>query len=293
MSNSEIYLTSFYFIITTFSTVGYGDISGGCTYEKIFCLIVMVFGVTAFGAGISSLTNLLQTYDTENAKLQEKVLMLNRIYKEYCLPLRLYENVKKSLHYQYNNDIEDLLKFTEQLPQDLRIEVSMFIFERTFKQINFFKNKPLRFIAWICPLLRPLIKAVDQYIFFEKEEMTCIYFYRKGKAGYVLPRQNNMTYVELNRGYHFGVSCIAGSFIDRSDWSMDNIIDRWIITYRDSLRHQFTVQCQDQCEMLTLSISDLIMMRNEFYETYCQLFDNVGNILIRLFRIRIKAINLW
>lgn len=93
----------------------------------------MIVGVTAFAAGTSSLTNLLQSYDHENARLQEKVLMLNRIYKDYCLPLKLYENVKKSLRYQYKNDIEDLLKFVEQLPQDLRIEVSLFIFEKTFK----------------------------------------------------------------------------------------------------------------------------------------------------------------
>lgn len=59
----------------------------------------MVIGVTAFAAGTSSLTNLLQSYDQENAKLEEKVQLLNRIYKEYQLPLRLYENVKKSLKY--------------------------------------------------------------------------------------------------------------------------------------------------------------------------------------------------
>lgn len=94
MSNSERYLTSFYFIITTFSTVGYGDISATNTIEKIFCILIMCFGVTAFALGTSELTNLISTYDQENAKLQEKILLLNRIYKEYFLPLKLYENVK-------------------------------------------------------------------------------------------------------------------------------------------------------------------------------------------------------
>ena len=37
--------------------------------------------------------------------------MLNRIYKEYQLPLKLYENVKKSLKYQYKNDMGFLQKF--------------------------------------------------------------------------------------------------------------------------------------------------------------------------------------
>ena len=53
------YLTSFYFIITTFSTVGYGDISANNPTEKIFCILVMIVGVTAFAAGTSTLTNLL------------------------------------------------------------------------------------------------------------------------------------------------------------------------------------------------------------------------------------------
>ena len=63
MSKTSLYLTSFYFIITTFSTVGYGDISANNTYETIFCIIVMCVGVTAFAAGTSTLTNLLQTFD--------------------------------------------------------------------------------------------------------------------------------------------------------------------------------------------------------------------------------------
>ena len=67
--------------------------------EKTFCIIVMVVGVTAFAAATSSLTNLLQSYDMDNSKLEEKIQMLNRIYKEYCLPLKLYENVKKSLKF--------------------------------------------------------------------------------------------------------------------------------------------------------------------------------------------------
>lgn len=155
----------------------------------------MVIGVTAFAAGTSSLTNLLQSYDMENAKLEEKVQLLNRIYKEYQLPLRLYENVKKSLKYQYKNDIDDILNFVEELPQDLRIEMSLFIFEKTFKQILFFRSRPLSFVAWICPLLKPLVKLNDQYIFFEDDDITCIYFFKNGVAGYVLPRHYNLMYI--------------------------------------------------------------------------------------------------
>jgi len=59
----------------------------------------MVFGVTVFAWGTSTLTNLLQTYDKEDQKFHQKMLTLNRIYKEYCLPLKLYDNVKKSISF--------------------------------------------------------------------------------------------------------------------------------------------------------------------------------------------------
>ena len=225
-----------YFIITTFSTVGYGDISASNVSEKVFCIVIMIVGVTAFAAGTSTLTNLLQTYEIENKAISEKLDVLNRIKKEYYLPLKLYENVKKSIKYQHNNDIEDMVQFLDTLPQDLKVEVSLFIFESTFKQFEFFYDRPVSFITWICPLLKPLIKLKDQYVFFEGDDISCIYFMQNGNAGYVLPRHQNVMYIRLNPGLYFGVSCIVGSFMDQDNFE----IDSWM-TKRDVIKRQFTI----------------------------------------------------
>lgn len=83
---------------------------------------------------------------------------MNKIYKDYKLPLKLYENVKRSLRYQCSNDIDDVQEFIDSLPQDLRMEISLFIFEKTIKQIPYLQGRPVTFVAWICPLLKPLIK---------------------------------------------------------------------------------------------------------------------------------------
>lgn len=47
--------------------MGYGDISGSTNLEKIFCVLLMVLGVVAFGLLSGSLTNILQNYDVCNA----------------------------------------------------------------------------------------------------------------------------------------------------------------------------------------------------------------------------------
>ena len=62
-SNTGIYALSFYWTVTTITTVGYGDIGGTNNFERIFCAIVMIVGVIAFSFANSSLTSIIQNYD--------------------------------------------------------------------------------------------------------------------------------------------------------------------------------------------------------------------------------------
>jgi hypothetical protein len=42
------YTASFYFTVTTMTTVGYGDISGHNSLERIICVFIMIIGVVVF-----------------------------------------------------------------------------------------------------------------------------------------------------------------------------------------------------------------------------------------------------
>ena len=110
------YLTSLYFTVTTITTVGYGDISANNGIEQLFCIVIMLMGVIGFSLATSTLTQLLSEYDTSNKKLNEKMEVLKRIYDEFCLPLDLYDRVKKSLTYMFITDMDELNEFMDVLP---------------------------------------------------------------------------------------------------------------------------------------------------------------------------------
>ena len=112
----------------------------------------------------------------------------------------MYDSIKKSISTLHNTDTGDLVKFLEELPHDLKLEASLFIYEKTFKKIIFLKDRPITFIAWICPILKPFIKSEDQYVFFEGDDISCIYFHKKGTVGYVLPRHHNLMYIKIGKG---------------------------------------------------------------------------------------------
>jgi hypothetical protein len=63
LSMSELYLTSFYFTVTTITTVGYGDISACTPSEQMFCIIIMIIGVISFSFASGSLASILQNSD--------------------------------------------------------------------------------------------------------------------------------------------------------------------------------------------------------------------------------------
>lgn len=86
----DLYITSVYYVVTTMSTVGYGDISGGTMAERIFCIALMLTGVISFNLISGALGALITNYDSSQAALQEKLLQLNNLKMKYKINDELY-----------------------------------------------------------------------------------------------------------------------------------------------------------------------------------------------------------
>ena len=68
-SDSEWYIVGFYFITTTVTTVGYGDIGPMNTTERIFCSALMLIGVIGFSYTTGALASIISNQDSANIKL--------------------------------------------------------------------------------------------------------------------------------------------------------------------------------------------------------------------------------
>ena len=140
-SHSDLYLTSFYFTITTITTVGYGDFSANTMVEKVICVFIMIAGVVAFSFASSSLTNYMQTMEKLNAVLDDKMKILDRLAVEHEVPEELYSKIKKSLMSNYVKDMESESNFVGELPTTLREQLSVHIYEQLYTRVDFLKRK--------------------------------------------------------------------------------------------------------------------------------------------------------
>jgi len=58
-SVTHIYILAVYFCITTITAVGYGDVSGFSSVERLFCIFLMLLGVISFSFATGFLSQLL------------------------------------------------------------------------------------------------------------------------------------------------------------------------------------------------------------------------------------------
>ena len=196
----------------------------------------------------------------------------------------LYARLKQSLQYNHKKDIDDLNQFVEELPHKLKIEVSLFLHEQTYRNIVFLKDRSSSFKAWLCPLLKPYLVMENQYVFFEDDEITSIYFIKGGECGFVLPKHNNAKYIDMEVGSHFGAVDIVGSLLQEGHVDMDD----WI-KHKDIMKRQFTIMANSNVELLSFSIEDLNRMKMEFLEAYDALFSSSYRRLDRALKMKLKA----
>ena len=121
-----------------------------------------------------------------------------------------------TVNYGYEDE-EDLFKFVEELPHNLKIQASFYLHEETYKSMLFLEDKSMPFIAWICPLLKQRFVLESEIIYFEGDEVTNIYFMKAGSCAFVLPKYDNAKYINVTIGYHFGMEDFVGSIIKNDD----------------------------------------------------------------------------
>ena len=148
-------MTTFYFTITTITTVGYGDFSPGTFAEKLVGCMLMFIGVLTFSFASGSLATYFSSQDEISAALEAKMVVLDKIYLETNFPADLYTKIKNSLKFNATGDITSTNEFIEGLPSNLRTDLTVYVYEDVYMKVDFLKTKHNQFINWICPLLRP------------------------------------------------------------------------------------------------------------------------------------------
>ena len=164
-SNFELYINSFYWTLTTITTVGYGDIHAGTNIERVYALFIMIIGGLLYSYSIGLLSSIVSTLDQKTAEMNQKLQILSSIKKEFNLDQNIYDQVRKVIKFDLSRNQKDKMMFLQELPNKLRIELSQIMHDKVIQNLYFFRDQPSDFFAYVAPLLKPIKFSQNDYLY--------------------------------------------------------------------------------------------------------------------------------
>ena len=160
----ELYIISFYWCLTTVTTVGYGDIYANTIYERVYSLFIMSFGVVMYSFAISFISTVVATIDQKNSEMNEKLQALYEIKQEYGIENETYEKVRKLIRYDLTKSHSQKNNFLNELPNKLKVELSRIIHDNIIKKIIFFQDNP-DLVNFVAPFLKQMKYTMNENIY--------------------------------------------------------------------------------------------------------------------------------
>jgi CRP-like cAMP-binding protein len=175
------YLTSFYWAITTITTVGYGDITPTSDFERGYCILAMLVGGAFYGYIIATINNIVTNMDANSRVYNETMDGICSYLNERKFPALLAFKVRRYFkNYLVYKTALDETGILEKLSPQLRQLVAQFLIDHQYsvvRQCSFFKGVNDTAFTRLLSVLKPLR--------FERETIICS-IGEKSKDAYIV-----------------------------------------------------------------------------------------------------------
>ena len=187
--NMKLYFASVYYVFSTLTTVGYGDITALTIKERVFSILWMIFSVGFYSFAIGLLTTTFINTESREASLKRKITLMNEFAKEVKAPKSLKDRIKRVLEY---NSLKNCFSWADkksvfsEIPINLRYEVVMEMHNKALSQIPLFhEHRDKYFVVTISSHLKPITVKAQDKIWAKDTSPGSIYFLIRGKVNYL------------------------------------------------------------------------------------------------------------
>jgi len=177
------YVSCFYFMYATMTTVGYGDYKGVTVPERIFCVVAMVVGGFLFGVLIGSVPRVMERRSAAGNRYSEMEGNVKEYLSEKNTPVGLQERVLYYLEHQYPDrrmfEEESIL---ELLPRGVRRDLDVALHQDLINVCLILSRAETRAQRDVCEKLQEKFAEKDSVIVREGAPPSGIYFVRSGQV---------------------------------------------------------------------------------------------------------------
>eukprot|EP00614_Pseudopedinella_elastica_P009557 CAMPEP_0172607538 /NCGR_PEP_ID=MMETSP1068-20121228/27690_1 /TAXON_ID=35684 /ORGANISM="Pseudopedinella elastica, Strain CCMP716" /LENGTH=935 /DNA_ID=CAMNT_0013410567 /DNA_START=183 /DNA_END=2990 /DNA_ORIENTATION=- len=178
----SIYLAAFYFVLTTMTSVGFGDIITRNNTERILvCFFEFVGGFT-YATIIASITSVVTHSDMNTAKTNEQLESVSSFIETRDIPVDLGRRIRSHFRQFYSNKSAiDERKIFMEMSASLRREVSTYLVAEKMRNVKIFQTMSPKLWPRLLPILNPTRFAQDEVVCEQGDEAAEMFIINEGQ----------------------------------------------------------------------------------------------------------------
>ena len=178
------YVASFYFLMTTVTTVGYGDIVCISIYERLFHIILLGIGTIIYSFIVSKIGNYLREESYVEMKLSKDLTILENIRLAHpSMPFNLYLKIKNHLlNISKKRKKTELSLLINGIPEAIKNELLFKIYAKVIKNFKIFKGaNNSHFIIQVLTSFIPIVSKKNETLVLEGDPINNMVFIKDGR----------------------------------------------------------------------------------------------------------------
>jgi len=179
------WLRSFYWAITTITTVGYGDVTAQTCNEMLLTAATMVFGVMCNAWVIGAVSKFLARRTLSQDKHDDQVALMRKYMEKKRVPEKLQSQVSHFVENLFEQELEfEIQKFVEDdLPPKLQFELLAFLYIDKIRAVECFEKMPEQILMRLSKIAKPYPMKCGDVIFAPGDVAREVFIIARGKDG--------------------------------------------------------------------------------------------------------------
>ncbi|MBT3585383.1 MAG: cyclic nucleotide-binding domain-containing protein [Halobacteriovoraceae bacterium] len=201
------YIKTLYWVVTTLTTVGYGDITPSDDVGRLFTMVIMIMGVGLYGLIIGNISRIFMESDRHKELSREKMQDLHLFMGHYNIPERLQSACFNYYNYVFQKRLSDNdTKIIGDLPHALQNELQTYMNMKLIQTVPVFKYCSHACLKAIAASLEQMYFSPGQNIINIGEDGQEMFIIGHGVVEVILKDGNIVA--SLHEGQFFGEAAL-------------------------------------------------------------------------------------